>query len=155
MIGFVGGAIGTSLALVSSSRTTQIGTKFKSPFNVHADGNAHSPSSRHHGRRDVAIFQPDAAHTSYASDLGGPGIEPDVNWRSEIWVLVTRPVVSDGAIFFAPELRQTHLHAIDAATGETIWDATRTRSLPELVEVSRPVFGCTRLLAIPPGDHSR
>lgn len=68
-----------------------------------------------------AMFQSDAAHTSYASDLRGPGVAPAVNWRSESWGLVTSPIVSDGTIFFATGLRHRHVHALDAETGDEHW----------------------------------
>lgn len=71
-------------------------------------------------------FQADAGNTGTAPGAAGPGVAPDVAWRTATWGLVTDTVVADGTAFAVTGLHQRNrrLLAVNAETGERRWQRT-------------------------------
>lgn len=70
---------------------------------------------------DVAVLETDLANSGWQPSASPSEDVAAVDWLSNTWGQVTRPVVDDGIAYLVSGLRKSQLHAFDAGTGDRRW----------------------------------
>ena len=70
---------------------------------------------------DVAVLETDLANSGWQPSASPSEDVAAVDWLSNTWGQVTRPVVDDGIAYLVSGLRKSQLHAFDVETGDRRW----------------------------------